>query len=129
MHQHVSGVITHFVCQFFKKSVCVLTVEGGRSTPRSRLPRSPLSHAVIVTPKLFLFPLCFSFLLFPQNTFIFFLGQNKHTHTRISAQRLPLRRVFSMNCGQQSVCRRLPCVKFALSCRSERRLVLVRPNS
>lgn len=121
MHQRGSGVITVLFAGFFESS-CVLTVEGRRSTPPSRPPRSPLSHAVIVTPKSFLSLLYFVFFLFPQHTFIFFRSEHTHTHIRTAT-------VFSMNCGQQSACRRLPCVKFALSCRSERRLVLVRPNS
>ena len=132
VHRRGSGVITVLFAGVFESS-CVLTVEGRRSTPPSRPPRSPLSHAGIVTPKLFfLFLLYFVFFLFPQHTFIyFFLGQNTHTHTHTHTYPHSDRhcRVFSMNCGQQSVCRRLPCVKFALSCRSERRLVLVRPNS
>lgn len=64
----------------------------------------------------------FCFLFVPSTYFIFFRSEHTHTHIRTAT-------VFSMNCGQQSACRRLPCVKFALSCRSERRLVLVRPNS
>lgn len=44
-------------------SLCVLTVGYRRSTPRSRSPRSPPSHGVIVTIKSFysyiFFPLCF----------------------------------------------------------------------
>lgn len=109
--------------------LCVLTVGGQEvhaSITSSSQPPVTRRHCH-VEAVLFLWIVFFlSFFCCP-----WFLGQNTHAHTRMhtSAHQLPQQSVFSVNCGQQSVWRWLPCVKFALSCRSEDWLVLERLNS
>lgn len=100
-------------------SLCVLTVGGRRSTPRSRPPRSPVTrrhcHVEAVS---FLFILFFLWLLLFSR---FFLGQNTH----ISAHQCVFYELWTTKRVVAAPVRK----KFALSCRSERWLVLVRLNS
>lgn len=108
----ITAPVCHsFVCRLF---ICLCSDSGSRrSMPRSHTPCSRLSHAVIVMLKV----IVFYFISFLLRFFCSLKFQVRaHTFQHTNCDNI----VFSMNCGQQSVWRRLQRVKFALSCRSER---------